>query len=70
MKKLSLQFESWGFRSRGSLPFHSSDKLLLAERRISEGELNNIKICRRLHLEPKRLNMAPCANVSSADKSF
>ena len=26
--------------------------------------------CRRPHLQPKRLNMAPCANVSSADKSF
>ena len=26
--------------------------------------------CRRPHLQPKRLNMAPCANVSSVDKSL
>ncbi|CAH3164230.1 unnamed protein product [Pocillopora meandrina] len=72
LERLSLRFESWGFRSRGSLPFHSPDKLLLAERRISEAELNNTKTltCRRPHLEPKQLNMAPCENVSSADESF
>ena len=72
LERLSLRFESWGFRSRGSLPFHSPDKLLLAERRISEAELNNTKTltCRRPHLEPKQLNMAPCENASSADESF
>ena len=26
--------------------------------------------CRQPHLQPKRLNMAPCANVSSVDKSL
>jgi len=69
-----VQFESSGFRLRRSLAyvksedvdsfFPSPDKLLLAERRVLEAELNNIKTgsgrqFNLKHLEPKRLNMTP-----------
>lgn len=68
---LSVQFESRGFRSRRSLAYESEeldslfpspDKLLLAERRVLEAELNSIKAVsgRRSNLkhpEPKRLNI-------------
>ena len=53
LERLSVQFESRGFRSRRSLAyvksedldsfFPSPDKLLLAERRVLEAELSNIK---------------------------
>jgi len=69
LERLSLQFESRGFRLRRSLAyvrsedlnsfFLSPDKLLLAERRVLEAELNNIKTetGQPNHLEPTRLNM-------------
>ena len=72
LERFSLQFESRGFRSRRSLAyvksedldsfFPSPDKLLLAERRMLEAELSNIKAesghqFNPNHLEPKRLNM-------------
>ena len=53
LERLSLQLENRGFRSRRSLAyvksedldsfFPSPDKLLLAERRVLEAELSNIK---------------------------
>ena len=67
---LSTQFENRGFRSRRSLAyvksedldafFPSPDKLLLAERRVLEAELENIRsgtASRSTGLEPKRLKM-------------
>ena len=74
VERLSVQFESRGFRSRRSLAyvksedldsfFPSPNKLLLAERRVLEAELNSIKTesgrqFNLKHLEPKRLNMTP-----------
>ena len=83
LERLSLQFESREFRSRPSLAyvksedldsfFPSPDKLLLAERRVLEAELNNIKTetCHQpnqcSHLEPKRLNMNP--SLKGVEKS-
>jgi len=79
VERLSVQFESRGFRSRRSLAyvksedldsfFPSPNKLLLAERRVLEAELNSIKTesGRQLnlkHLEPKRLNVT--SRTSSA----
>jgi len=79
LERLSVQFESRGFRSRRSLAyvksedldsfFPSPNKLLLAERRVLEAELNSIKTesGRQLnlkHLEPKRLNVT--SRTSSA----
>ena len=73
LERLSVQFESRGFRSRRSLAyvksedldsfFPSPDKLLLAERRVLEAELCSIKT-ESGRLEPKRLNMTP--GMSSA----
>ena len=73
LERLSPEFENRGFRSRRSLAyvkledldsfFPSPDKLLLAERRVMEAELKNIKTenaCQPNHLEPKRLNMTAC----------
>ena len=70
LERLSTQFESRGFRSRGSLEyvksedldafFPSPDKLLLSERRVLEAELENIRsgtAPRSTGLEPKRLKM-------------
>ena len=66
LERLSVQFESRGFRSRRSLAyvksedldsfFPSPDKLLLAERRVLEAELSSIRT-ESSRLEPKRLNM-------------
>ena len=78
---MSLQFESRGFRSRRSLAyvksedldsfFPSPNKLLLAEPRVLEAELSNIKAesghqFNPNHLQPKRLNMTPTTATSSA----
>ena len=78
LERLSLQFESRGFRSRRSLAyvksedldsfFLSPDKLLLAEGRVLEAELSNIKAESRHqfnpnHLQPKRLNMTPTSSA-------
>ena len=73
LERLSLEFENRGFLSRRSLAyvksedldsfFPSPDKLLLAERRLLQAELKNIKTetaCWPNHLEPKRLNMTAC----------
>ena len=70
LERLSTQFENRGFRSRRSLAyvksedldafFPSPDKLLLAERRVLEAELGNIRsgtAPRSTGLEPKRLKM-------------
>jgi gas vesicle protein len=72
LERLSPQFESRGFKSRRSLAFvktedldtffPSPDKLLLAERRMLEAELENIRQtdtnCKTpSSLEPKRLNI-------------
>lgn len=74
LERLSPEFETRGFRSRRSLAyvqtedldsfFPSPTKLLLAERRILEGELNKIKAennGQSTHREPKRLNVLPSA---------
>ena len=66
LERLSPEFENRGFHSRRSLAyvkskdldlfFPSPDKLLLAEKRLLEAELKNIKTetaCRPNHLEPK-----------------
>ena len=66
LERLSAQFESRGFRSRRSLSyvksedldsfFPSPDKLLLAERRVLEAELEKIRtdtVRRSLGLEPR-----------------
>ena len=81
LERLSLQFESRGFRSRRSLAyvksedldsfFPSPDKLLLAERRVLEVELSNIKAesghqFNPNHLEPRQLNMTPTNATASA----
>ena len=81
LERLSVQFESKGFRSRRSLAyvksedldsfFPSPDKLLLAERRVLDAELTNIKTESGLqfnlkHPEPKRLDMNPTIAASSA----
>ena len=71
LERLSTEFENRGFRSRRSLAyvksedldafFPSPDKLLLAERRVLEAELENIRSAaapRSTGLEPKRLKMA------------
>jgi len=70
LERLSAQFENSWFRLRGSLAyvksedldafFPSPDKLLLAERRVLEAELENIRsgtAPRSSSLEPKRLKM-------------
>ena len=70
LERLPTEFENRGFRSRRSLTyvksedldafFPSPDKLLLAERRALEAELENIrsaKAPRSTVLEPKRLKM-------------
>ena len=79
LERPSLQFESRGFCLRRPLAqvksedldsfFPSPDKLLLAERRVLEAELNNIKTetGQPNHLEPTRLNMTP--SLSSVEKS-
>ena len=79
LERPSLQFESRGFRLRRPLAhvksedldsfFPSPDKLLLAEKRVLEAELNNIKTetGQPNHLEPTRLNMTP--SLSSVEKS-
>lgn len=85
LERLSLQFENRGFRSRRSLAyvksedldsfFPSPDKLLLAERRVLEAELSNIKTETRRqpnqcnHLEPKRLVMSPSLNKTSQQQA-
>ena len=81
LERLSLEFESRGFRSRRSLAyvksedldsfFLSPDKLLLAEGRVLEAELSNIKAesghqFNPNHLEPRRLNMTPTTATGSA----
>ena len=71
------EFETRGFRSRRSLAyvqtedldsfFPSPTKLLLAERRILEAELNKIKAennGQSTHREPKRLNVLPSASTA------
>ena len=76
LERLSPQFETRGFRSRRSLVyvktedldsfFPSPCKLLLAERRILEAELNNIKAENHqqpTRLEPKRLDITPRASA-------
>ena len=82
MERLSPQFENRGFRSRRSLAyvkpddldafFPSPSKLLLAERRILDAELNDIKAENHrqpTQLEPKRLNvMIPSANAAATVK--
>ena len=79
LERLSPQFETRSFRSRRSLAFVKTEdldsfipspgKLILAERRILEAELNNIKAENHqqpTRLEPKRLNIIP--SVSTAEK--
>ena len=76
LERLSPQFESRGFRSRRSLAyvksddldsfFPSPDKLLLAERRVLEAELNTIttdSIRQPSNLDPKRLNMTSSPSI-------
>ena len=71
------EFETRGFRSRRSLAylqpedldlfFPSPTKLLLAERRILEAELNKIKVennGQSAQREPKRLNVLPSASTA------
>lgn len=78
LERLSVQFESRGFRSRRSLAyvksedldsfFPSPDKLLLAERRVLEAELSSIKT-ESGHLEPKRLNMTQITSSAPQQRS-
>ena len=77
LERLSPQFETRGFRSRRSLAFVKTEdldsffpspgKLLLAERRILESELNNIKAENHqqpTRPEPKLLNLVPSASTA------
>ena len=81
IERLSSEFENRGFRSRRSLAYVKTDdldtffpspsKLLLAERRILEAELNNIKAENHrqpTQLEPKRLNYIPSASTAATVK--
>ena len=81
MEGLLPQFENQGFCSRRSLAymkpdnldtfFPSPSKLLLAERRILDAELNNIKAENHrqpTQLELKRLNVIPSASTASTVK--
>ena len=78
LERLSVQFESRGFRSRRSLAyiksedldsfFPSPDKLLLAERRVLEAELSSIKT-EGGRLEPKRLNMTQTTSSAPQQRS-
>lgn len=64
LERLSPHFETRGFRSRRSLAyvkvddldvfFDSPNKLLLAERRVLEAELNKIKAQENKHQQPER----------------
>ena len=80
LERLSYQFETRGFRSRRSLAyvksedldafFPSPDKLLLAERRLLEAELEIIRkgtVPRSNFLEPKRLIMTLTTVQTVAD---
>ena len=82
LERLSTQFENRGFRSRRSLAyiksedldafFPSPDKLLLAERRVLEAELENIRTGtapRSTGLEPKRLKMTQNLESNAAAAS-
>ena len=83
MERLSPQFENRGFRSRRSLAYVKTDYLdaffpspsniLLAERRILEAELSNIKAENHrqpTQLEPKRLNVMPSASTAAPVKEL
>ena len=80
LERLSTQFETRGFRSRRSLAyvktedldsfFPSPSKLLLAERRVLEAELSNIREENRRkssQFEPKRLNFVSGQPPSASD---
>ena len=80
LEKLSVPFESRG-RSLACVKsedldsfFPSSNKLLLAERRVLETGLSSIKTERGRqsnlnHLEPKRLNMTPSTSSAPQQRS-
>ena len=81
LERLSTQFETRGFRSRRSLAyvktedldsfFPSPSKLLLAERRVLEAELSNIREENRRkssQFEPKRLNFSSEQHPSASDQ--
>ena len=77
LERLSVQFESRGFRPRRSLAyvksedldsfFQSPDKLLLAERHVLEAELSIKTESGRL--EAKRLNMTKKTSSASQQRS-
>ena len=83
LERLYPQFDSRGFRSRRSLAyvksedldsfFPSPDKLLLAERRILEAEINQIRTDSSRNpggLEPRKLVMTPGVGVKPSVHGF